>query len=113
MNRSSSHTFARRGVLLGVLLLGGAFAFAQPAAAQSASPDEIYDQAFQNGITTLEKRQLDIAIRMFKTCVRIKPKNPTAYYNLACAYSLKKDAKQTASYLRQAFERGFRDVFDL
>lgn len=98
-----------RAPLLALLL--GLF-LASPGLAQQQQPskEERYDQAFRAGLQLLTDRKIDASIRAFAACVRLFPDRPVAYYNLACAYSLKKDAQKSVEFLRQSFEKGFQDL---
>jgi tetratricopeptide (TPR) repeat protein len=80
------------------------------ALAQAPSREEQYDEAFRAGLQLLTVRKIDESIRAFNVCVRIFPNRAVSYYNLACAFSLKKDETRAVAYLRKSFEKGFKDV---
>ena len=105
MTRSAPLRAPLLALLLGLLLAG-------PASAQQQQPskEERYDQAFQAGLQLLTDRKIDASIRAFGMCVQLFPDRPVAYYNLACAYSLKKDEQKAVEFLRQSFAKGFQDL---
>jgi len=42
--------------------------------------------------------------------VALRPRDPVAYYNLACSHSLLKQATRAFSALKRAIELGYRDI---
>jgi tetratricopeptide (TPR) repeat protein len=61
------------------------------------------------GCDLLKTKKYDEAIKQFDKMLEIAPKNSTALYNKACAYSLKGDVDRAIDFLRQAVANGFRD----
>ena len=57
--------------------------------------------------------ELDKAIEFHKKTANSDDFKPTALYNLACAYSLKKDSDKAFDYLKESIEAGFRDMNQL
>lgn len=68
-----------------------------------------FSEAFDKGLAELTARNFDESIAQFKVCIELYPDRPTAYYNIACAYSLNNQVDLANDYLRQALERGFND----
>ncbi len=64
---------------------------------------------FYRGITFINLKQYDAAIRDFKDALALNPEEAAAIYNIACAYSLKKDAPKSLVWLEKAFKKGFRE----
>ncbi len=68
-----------------------------------------FSEAFDSGLAELTARNFDESIAQFKVCIELFPDRPTAYYNIACAYSLSNQVDLANDFLRQALERGFND----
>jgi len=81
---------------------------AWPALAQEGD-DERYQALFEKGIRQLEAKDFDGAIETFKQAIEIRKDLPAAYYNVACAYSLKGDKKEALDWFEEALARGFKD----
>ena len=62
---------------------------------------------FDVGYDLLRLRQLDQAIHAFENAIKAGQKPGTAMYNLACAYSLKGEARTGMQWLEKATENGF------
>ena len=62
---------------------------------------------FDVGLDLLRLRQLDQSINAFQNAIRAGDKPATSMYNLACAYSLKGDARSGMAWLDKAVENGF------
>src|SRR5205807_3874491 len=58
----------------------------------------------------LREKKYDDSIKAFEACIVLFPERGVAYYNVACAYSLKKDPKKAVSYLKKSFDAGFLDL---
>ena len=84
-------------------------AVAQDAPSETDKEDE-YNALFQAGLEAITARNLDRSVQLFDACLKLYPDRPTAYYNLACTYSLKDDAAKSVDFLKQAYDRGFRDL---
>lgn len=62
---------------------------------------------FDVGLDLLRLRQFDESINAFQNSINEGDKVPTAMYNIACAYSLKGDARNGMAWLDKAIENGF------
>jgi len=56
------------------------------------------------GFTFLKLNKIDQAILCFNKSCKIDESLPNPYYNLSCAYSLKKDTESAINYLQKAIE---------
>ena len=72
--------------------------------------DREFALVFQEGLYALTNREVPRAIQLFQRAVQLYPERPTAYYNLACAFSIQGKPEDSVKYLRLAFERGFNDL---
>ncbi len=66
-----------------------------------------YEAAFQRGITGLQTRTPQDAIRAFEQCLTWAPEHPVCLYNLACAYSMAADVPNALECLRRARDASF------
>lgn len=55
------------------------------------------------------KKGLQIDLRL----CRLKPEDPTVYYNLACSYALLKDTDTAFEALEKAIILGYKDIYHL
>jgi tetratricopeptide (TPR) repeat protein len=62
------------------------------------------------GIQYLKLKKYAKSIEQFKKVLKIQPDNDTAYYNMACAYSLWGKIDDAIECLKKSVERGFTDV---
>ena len=62
------------------------------------------------GLKYLQIRRYELAIKEFTLILAVQPKNDTALYNLACAYSLWKRIPEALDFLERAVKNGFTDV---
>lgn len=62
---------------------------------------------FDVGLDLLRLRQFDESINAFQNSIKEGEKVGTAMYNIACAYSLKGDARSGMAWLDKAIENGF------
>lgn len=71
----------------------------------------LYDVAvlISLGNSYLERSQYSKALEQYRRVLDLEPKNPTAYYNIACVYSRQKKSKEALEALKQALEYGFDD----
>jgi hypothetical protein len=69
-----------------------------------------WSEAFERGLDLLRNKRYDESIRAFQVCIRLFPDRAVSYYNVACAYSLKKDAKHAVEWLKKSFDLGFLDL---
>ena len=55
--------------------------------------------------TARHREALEIDLRV----ARLRPRDPVAFYNLACSYSNLEDLEEAFNALRRAFELGYKD----
>ncbi|MDH5680890.1 MAG: tetratricopeptide repeat protein [Spirochaetota bacterium] len=55
------------------------------------------------------RKLTDKAIKDFTNAIKYNPRNPLFYYNMASAYSLKKNEKETLKWLQFALKKGFKE----
>jgi beta-lactamase regulating signal transducer with metallopeptidase domain/Flp pilus assembly protein TadD len=65
------------------------------------------DGWFDVGFDLLRLRRFDESIHAFQKAVELEEKSSAAMYNIACAYSLKGDARSGMQWLEKAIEHGF------
>lgn len=65
------------------------------------------DDWFEVGLDLLRLRKLDESIAAFEKAIAADENVSAATYNIACAYSLKGDAKNATAWLEKAIENGF------
>lgn len=65
------------------------------------------DDWFDAGLDLLRLRKLDESIEAFQAAIAAGDKVGTSMYNIACAYSLKGDARTGMAWLDKAVENGF------
>jgi thiol-disulfide isomerase/thioredoxin len=101
-------TFGLR-VALATLFVAPAIAAAVPAAAYAQDEeDDEHSILFQEGIRLLEAKKYDDSVAVFKRCIKLQPKDSAAYYNIACAYSLKGEKAQALDWFEKAIQNGFQ-----
>ncbi len=61
----------------------------------------------------LAENRLDDAITAFQRCLQLAPRYHVCAYDLACAYSRKRDAAKAVEWLARAADWGFEDVAEL
>ena len=69
--------------------------------------DEKDHDWFEVGLDLLRLRKLDESIHAFQRSIEGKEKTSSAMYNIACAYSLKHDARNGLAWLEKAIDEGF------
>jgi tetratricopeptide (TPR) repeat protein len=74
------------------------------------SPEVAAGIAMAQGIKYLQIRRYERAIKEFQRVLELQPTNETAFYNLACAHSLKGDLEDALGALEQAIQNGFDDA---
>jgi len=67
------------------------------------------DEWFSVGLDLLRLRRLDQAIEAFGKAIALDSRTSSATYNIACAYSLKGDARNGMLWLEKAIDNGFSD----
>ncbi|HEX2121221.1 MAG TPA: M56 family metallopeptidase [Thermoanaerobaculia bacterium] len=65
------------------------------------------DRWYEVGLDLLRLRRLDQSIDAFQNAIKAGEKTSSAMYNIACAYSLKGDARNGMIWLQKAIEEGF------
>lgn len=65
------------------------------------------DEWFDAGLDLLRLRKLDASIEAFQRSIAANEKVSTSMYNIACAYSLRNDARNGMAWLEKAIENGF------
>jgi beta-lactamase regulating signal transducer with metallopeptidase domain/Flp pilus assembly protein TadD len=65
------------------------------------------DGWFEVGLDLLRLRRFDESIHAFQKAIELDEKSSSAMYNVACAYSLKGDARGGMQWLEKAIEHGF------
>jgi predicted esterase len=88
-------------VLLSVL---AALFTCAPLAAQA---EDEYTREFRRGYDALTSGRYDEGIASMKRCLEMRPDDSTPAYNLACAYSLKKEPDPGFEWLGRAVDLGF------
>lgn len=76
---------------------------------RESAADATYDgdEWFEAGFDLLRLRKLDESIAAFEKAIEAKENVSTAMFNIACAYSLKRDAGNGLAWLDKAIEQGF------
>ncbi len=69
----------------------------------------VHDEALK----LLTQKNYPEAIEKFLEAMKVMPENPTAYYNMACAYSLTKDADRALENIKKAYDLGMDNVGQL
>lgn len=67
------------------------------------------DEWYDAGMDLLRLRKLDESIEAFEASIAAGDKIGAAMYNIACAYSLKNDARNGMAWLDKAVENGYSD----
>lgn len=93
------------------LVFGGAtIARAQEEPPPPEDKNADYAALFQQGLDLLKNKRYDDSIKRFEACIKLFPDRNVSYYNIACAHSMKKDAKKAVEWLKKSFDRGFLDL---
>jgi cytochrome c-type biogenesis protein CcmH/NrfG len=72
--------------------------------------DPQYVEALQMlGDHYTQRGQFDHSLRVDEQLSRLQPRNPLAFYNLACSHSLNSEFDQAAAALDKALSLGYRD----
>ena len=87
------------------LTLFALLALCAPTVAQNTASE--YAKEMQKGYDFLTNGKLDEGIASMKRCLELVPNDAGAAYNLACAFSLKKDADTAFDWLDKSFTWGF------
>ncbi|MDF1667031.1 MAG: PHB depolymerase family esterase, partial [Planctomycetota bacterium] len=69
---------------------------------------EAFSQAFDAGMDAIRNKKYQQGIRAFKYCAALFPERPTAYYNLACIYSLLGKKEEALNHVETALKKGFK-----
>jgi ankyrin repeat protein len=81
-----------------------------PGARARAQDTEEYERVVQLGLDALEAQRFDEGIAAFRRCLELRPRDQLCAYNLACAYSLKRDVRNALDWLARSIEWGFSDL---
>lgn len=72
--------------------------------------DPAYVEALQIlGDHYTERGSFENSLKVDQQLSKLDPRNPLAFYNLACSYSLNGDQQQAAAALNQALSLGYKD----
>jgi pimeloyl-ACP methyl ester carboxylesterase len=88
----------------------GAVTEAQEGPPTPQNPEQMQEEfqaAFDFGLDAIRDKKYKAAVRAFTRCVAIFPERPTAYYNLACCYSLMANKAEAMKWTEEALKRGF------
>jgi predicted esterase len=80
---------------------------AQAVGGPTPAQEALYTKTFQSAITAHQSGKYTEAIAGFSKCLELRPKDPSAAYNLACGYSLTKQLDPAFEMLGKAVEWGF------
>jgi predicted esterase len=94
-------------ILLLVLAALPTTVYAQNPPSPEEQKAEAFQQAFDAGMDAIRNKKYQLGIRAFKFCTTVYPERPTAYYNLACIYSLINNKKDALNMLETALAKGF------
>jgi predicted esterase len=95
-------------ILLFVLTALPATVYAQqPPPMNEEQKGEAFQEAFDAGMEAIQTKKFALGIRAFKFCTTLYPERPTAYYNLACCYSLLNKKADAITMLETALKKGF------
>ena len=74
---------------------------------------ESYNAQLNFGLAFHALQQYDSAIVHIQNAILLDAKKGKAYYQLACSYALNNQPQQAILYLRQAYERGYKNTENL
>ena len=97
-------------VLAFALALTPTIAFAQDEPPPPEDKNADYAALFQQGLDLLKAKRYDDSVKRFQACIKLFPDRAVSYYNIACAYSMKKDTPKAVDWLKQSFDKGFLDL---
>ncbi|MCI0652732.1 MAG: hypothetical protein L0Z55_12710 [Planctomycetes bacterium] len=106
---------AKRTILLEPALneqLGGAFVRKFFEAAVQSEPENL-DCLVQLGDIYTRLGHYEKGLEIDSRLIKLKPEEPTFFYNLACSYSLLNRCTEALDALRRALELGYKDVHHL
>jgi tetratricopeptide (TPR) repeat protein len=73
--------------------------------------DTGYQQAFRDlGLTYHSLMRYDSAIVNIQKAIRLDPSKGKIYFELACSYAMNNQTDQAILYLKQAYERGYKNT---
>ncbi len=77
---------------------------------QQSSKDRVKVELHKKqGLQKFKEYDYDGAIEEFEIAIRLDPKEVSIHFNLACAYSLNEDKKESLYHLEEAIKYGFKD----
>jgi tetratricopeptide (TPR) repeat protein len=91
-------------LILGIILISFILAFGIDSSAQDTSA--LHQKAFE----LFKEKKYEESIAVFQEILKNNPDDEVTLYNIACAYSLSKKAKEAIEYLQKAVAAGFSDV---
>ncbi len=98
----------RRSLIPFFVVVLAAACLAAPSTAHAQEPDDLeFQQVFEQGLEAINSGRHDEAVDLFKRCIELAPERPTAYYNIACALSLKGEKSDSIDWLEKALDKGF------
>lgn len=72
--------------------------------------DYHFERLKKSGIRNFRQRNYEAAIDDFEDALEIIPENPSLHFNLACTYSILKDADPAFYHLEEAVKQGFKPI---
>ena len=69
-----------------------------------------YLKLMRRGVDEIKSGKYEAAIATFKKIRELLPADPTAPYNIACAFSLMGKKKEAVKYLKESISLGFNDL---
>lgn len=105
-----SAVYACRGVARVRLVLAFVACTGTASEARAQVDSANVDALVERGLDALTAKRLDEGITLFKRCLKSSPRYAICAYNLACAYSLKRDGVTAVEWLARAADWGYEDV---
>lgn len=68
-----------------------------------------FDEAFAQGIEAINSARYEESLQAFTRCIELRPESPTAYYNIACTFSLMKKPEKALEWLEKSLDKGFNE----
>ncbi|MDQ7779416.1 MAG: PHB depolymerase family esterase [Planctomycetota bacterium] len=83
-----------------------------PLVAQDTEPEEEeknFQDYFQEGMERIKAKEYEKAISSFEKAVALNALEPSAFYNIACCYSLLDKKKEAVEWLQTSVDKGWDD----
>ena len=78
------------------------------------TPHDLYKEHFRMGLEFFSNdKEYDLALNEFNKCIKLKPTDINATYNIACCYSHKCDTENALKWLNIAVDNGALDYLCL